>query len=980
MANDKAKSDKNNIKKDLDIPKVLDYSVLPKQDLQNKAKELGLKNFSQLNKADLQKLIEDKIKKEEDKIPDYKKSPLNDKTKGELVQIAKGMSIKNYSRLSKIDLIKSIQRNTAEPKVKDIDAIKKPLLLPTSDQNSEVKQNLVSLDVEPQVITQINTSETNEKETMENKDNEKPLSFFERSKKAIKSFLHIDQPDAPEEKPVEETNPVLDNNVDEVPVTQNIIPEETVQEHSEQAPEDLSSLSVASLVSIAKDLKVKGYSRLNKNKLIKSISEIKDSIANKAEEIKVNLTESVDSFTEAFNEKADAFNKTLENIEEGLEKAKEVVNHITSEMKEAFHHDPNLVSIEETTEVTDEVNDKIVLEVNEPKEEKPQEVKVKKEIVKKSNKTSEKVEISQSLNVEDSLIIKPEPKTEENSIVNQEESILEEPELPDTAKNVEKIAQGLESPYLDKREAVAIENDIKNQFLLKPSKYGFGKTNKEYLLEDEENIKLPELYEEDKITLLPVDPTKMFVYWDLSSETINYFLQNKIKDFYIRVSDVTEIIYNGYNANLYWLEKCRIEIGNWYIYLDQGGRNFCVEIGYVDQGVFNIIAKSNSVMIAPGKASQVISDTFVISNYPQQVETVTKGINTKYANARYISGNVEAKENPYYSLNDYKIAQNYNLRKMAKKMPRFTIEDIAEHFVKEYQMTGPQENKNVETFNFNPPEKLNTEPSAISLSRLSNKAIMTNNYANQSVEPQIDNSQFNSKENSFEYETDKYMQSIQVSDESINILEPITKIIGEIPEGIYSYFESIPGFSQDKILIDSFYYHLPGEPHKAIRVYYEWTENETPYRKEFFWVSDKSPQVHQNIYKISWGPTWVKEFIGGSEQIKYIGASERFLGGSEVFLGGSEYFIESSGRYMGSSEAYGGNEDNYQGASEKMLGGSENYSEWSVKFPGASENMTGGSENYQRTEFVNVSSDEFILKSNKTRAQDYKGIKDRYKL
>ena len=83
------------------------------------------------------------------------------------------------------------------------------------------------------------------------------------------------------------------------------------------------------------------------------------------------------------------------------------------------------------------------------------------------------------------------------------------------------------------------------------------------------------------------------------------------------------------------------------------------------------------------------------------------------------------------------------------------------------------------------------------------------------------------------------------------------------------------------------------------------------------WVLDSEPQIHEKIYKISWGPSWIKEYIGGSERIKYLGASERFLGASEIFIGSSEIFIESSYRLLK------GIEHNYPGGSEMFLGSSE---------------------------------------------------------
>lgn len=858
MASDKAKSDKKNNVKKVEEIKSKDYSALNKQELVEVAKEYNLKNISKLNKTELQEKIQEfeaeKIKKQEKKIPNYKKSPYNEYSKQQLNELAKEYKIKNYSRMAKPELIRSIEKHSES----------------ASKSNDTTDQNLVE----------------NIEQNEENKPNENTLD----------------------------------------------------------------SLNMSSLVNIAKDLKVKGYSKLSKLKLIKSINEIKNTVVEKVSELKDNIVETAETISEGVNktketvnqisqivaDKKDSLAESLENLSENISKTKETITHIVSEMKEAFNEDP---------------------------------VKQKESKKKTSKKSKTDIEEQEIKEIKE---LAPEEK----------EPV---PDNLDNAQTIEKIAQKTELPFVDRREAhaVEIEEELKHKILLTPSKFGFGKTNEEFLLKDEENLSLPDLYEEDKITLLPVDPTKMFIYWDLATETIDKFNENGIRDFYLKVNDVTGVMYNGNNANLYWMEKCRIEPGNWYIYLNQGGRNFCVELGYIYNGEFNIIVRSNTVMVAPGKASEIVADTFVIASYPEP-KAPTKEINNEFASDRYISRVSQKKSTPYYELNDYRIAQNYNLKRMAKKMPIFSlVDEIPQHFVEEYKIAGPSVVEVQEpTQVFSPPEKLPGEPPVFIQPQV-------NNYQPEILVPLIENRTENYyrdeqaqpvEQNEFrEYELIK--PQAEVLNETISYSEPLTMIRKEIPETIYHFFESIPGFSTDKILVDKHYYHIPGEPQKAIRVYYEWVENEVPYRKEFFWVSDTFPEVHQNIYKVSWGPTWVKEFIGGSEQIRYLGASERFLGGSEVFLGGSEWFIESSGRYIGSSEYYLGGSEEYSGGSENYIGSSDLANEWNRRFPGASEQMAGGSENYQKgSELVNLFSDEFVLKSSKTRSQDYKGIKDRYKL
>src|SRR5690606_24090066 len=118
---------------------------------------------------------------------------------------------------------------------------------------------------------------------------------------------------------------------------------------------------------------------------------------------------------------------------------------------------------------------------------------------------------------------------------------------------------------------------------------------------------------------------------------------------------------------------------------------------------------------------------------------------------------------------------------------------------------------------------------------------------------------------------------------------------------------------------------------EPLKDYYEWSYEGVPYRKIIYWFSDPVPQIHEEVYKISWGPSWVREFIGNSEHMKFIGASERFIGSSNIFMGSSEIFLGGSEKFLGGSEQF-------PGASENLLRKEE-------EFPGASEIFIGSSNN-----------------------------------
>ncbi|MCX5717033.1 MAG: DUF4912 domain-containing protein [Nitrospirae bacterium] len=100
---------------------------------------------------------------------------------------------------------------------------------------------------------------------------------------------------------------------------------------------------------------------------------------------------------------------------------------------------------------------------------------------------------------------------------------------------------------------------------------------------------LPAEYGEDRITLMTVDPWKLFAYWDVREDTLS-----KIKGtLVLRVYDVTGIYFDGKNANLVFDIPVFGRIGDNYIGVGPD-KAFIVDIGAVSKGGdFVMIARSN---------------------------------------------------------------------------------------------------------------------------------------------------------------------------------------------------------------------------------------------------------------------------------------------------------------------------------------------------------------------------------------------------
>lgn len=111
---------------------------------------------------------------------------------------------------------------------------------------------------------------------------------------------------------------------------------------------------------------------------------------------------------------------------------------------------------------------------------------------------------------------------------------------------------------------------------------------------------LPWGYGDNKITVLVRDPSWLYVFWE-----INDTKRNEIKKFYgenifyesqpiLRVYDITNIAFNGNNANDHFDVWVNDYASNWYVRVDKPDCTFCIDIGRVlRDGSFIMLARSN---------------------------------------------------------------------------------------------------------------------------------------------------------------------------------------------------------------------------------------------------------------------------------------------------------------------------------------------------------------------------------------------------
>ena len=110
----------------------------------------------------------------------------------------------------------------------------------------------------------------------------------------------------------------------------------------------------------------------------------------------------------------------------------------------------------------------------------------------------------------------------------------------------------------------------------------------ENIYQDVSKKGLPAEYGENRITLMTVDPWKLFAYWEVRGNTLAK-LKGKLV---LRVYDVTGIYFDGRNANIVFDIPVHERVGDNYIGVGPN-RDFIVDIGIVSrEGSFTAIARS----------------------------------------------------------------------------------------------------------------------------------------------------------------------------------------------------------------------------------------------------------------------------------------------------------------------------------------------------------------------------------------------------
>ena len=128
---------------------------------------------------------------------------------------------------------------------------------------------------------------------------------------------------------------------------------------------------------------------------------------------------------------------------------------------------------------------------------------------------------------------------------------------------------------------------------------------------------IPQNYNDTQIILMVRDPYWLYSYWNVNSETRTQLRKTTSNwdetPLILRVYDITDVDFNGYNSNYYFDINLNRESNNWYIHVGNPNRSFCVDLGFIqDNGVFYTIARSNVVTTPRDNVSEVIDEEWMI--------------------------------------------------------------------------------------------------------------------------------------------------------------------------------------------------------------------------------------------------------------------------------------------------------------------------------------------------------------------------------
>jgi hypothetical protein len=106
----------------------------------------------------------------------------------------------------------------------------------------------------------------------------------------------------------------------------------------------------------------------------------------------------------------------------------------------------------------------------------------------------------------------------------------------------------------------------------------------------------------DHFWFLLKDPHWAFLWWELSPTTTYKIKENRTTtgdtELWLRVHDVTDILFNGQNSHWYLDLQVQGNTGHWYLRVPSSNRVYCAELGCKrDDGQYRPLLRSDPVFV-----------------------------------------------------------------------------------------------------------------------------------------------------------------------------------------------------------------------------------------------------------------------------------------------------------------------------------------------------------------------------------------------
>ncbi len=188
--------------------------------------------------------------------------------------------------------------------------------------------------------------------------------------------------------------------------------------------------------------------------------------------------------------------------------------------------------------------------------------------------------------------------------------------------------KNLEEAYKIEEEIIKQE-DIKEEILIAESLKEDKFSSRVHVLKEDttespkieskyikEEYPIPERYNINKVVLLPVDPSKHFVYWEIKDETLE-----DLKSKYSEVSFTIKLYENREEALTIEINSA---VGSYYIHYHAPFEKLYVVLGAVADGTFIPLVSSKEIYVPSDEISEIPQEEIWMTKTKEWKEIISK--------------------------------------------------------------------------------------------------------------------------------------------------------------------------------------------------------------------------------------------------------------------------------------------------------------------------------------------------------------------